>query len=131
MNHYQEKKSLKWEEEFDKLCAHEYDDCTAHGEGQYCCLDVEHKRYKQIKDFIRTVIQQAKEESHKAVEAALHRVDVLEQQAYEKGKEEQREEDCKTIENKTLELARMNYEEHKFAIDRILECATAIRNKTV
>ena len=51
-----------WKESFEKLCEHEYDGCYAHGEGQYCCLDIEHDRHKAIKDFIRTLLAEQREE---------------------------------------------------------------------
>jgi hypothetical protein len=49
----------QWEEEFQKLIKHDFNNCAAHSEGQYCCLDIEHKRNKQIIDFIRETREQA------------------------------------------------------------------------
>ena len=59
------------EERFDKVCEHDWDDCAAHGEGQFCCLDIEHNRNKQIKSFIATILEEATKE---AVDGVLEKM---------------------------------------------------------
>jgi hypothetical protein len=39
---------------FDEELKHKFNDCAAHDEGLYCCLDVEHPRNAKIKSFIRS-----------------------------------------------------------------------------
>ena len=56
-----------WEEDFQKLIKHDFNNCAAHSEGQYCCLDIEHKRNKQIMDFIKEIKEQAKKEERERI----------------------------------------------------------------
>lgn len=55
------------EERFDREFEHLYDDCTAHGEGQLCCLDPEHKRNSKLKSFIQTLLKEEREKWEKQV----------------------------------------------------------------
>ena len=52
-----------WKAEFEKLCEHEeVYNCSAHDEGQYCCLDKEHARHKEIQAFIESTLKSQREE---------------------------------------------------------------------
>ena len=50
---------------FDEKMEHEFHDCAAHDQGQYCCLDKEHKRNQNIKQHLADEIARAEK---KAVE---------------------------------------------------------------
>jgi len=47
--------------QFKNLVKHEFVDCVAHDEGQYCCLDEEHQRHNQIIDFINNLLKSRQE----------------------------------------------------------------------
>ena len=51
---------------FDEKMEHEFHDCAAHDQGQYCCLDKEHKRNQIIKQHLADEIAMAKEEDRKS-----------------------------------------------------------------